>query len=112
MAAVGGRSIVFVGFMGAGKSKALTEASKLGLQTFDADDVIEHQVGCSIGVLTRALAARCDALLALDVAGAALDQARRLHGELGRDARWARVPAAARSRPFAASHLARGAPAA
>ncbi len=34
------------------------------------------EIGCSIGVLTRALAARCDVLLALDVAEAALDQAR------------------------------------
>ena len=34
------------------------------------------EVGCSIGVLTRQLAARCDALLALDVAEAALAQAR------------------------------------
>ncbi len=34
------------------------------------------EVGCSIGVLTRRLAERCDALLAVDVAEAALDQAR------------------------------------
>lgn len=34
------------------------------------------EVGCSIGVLTRALAGRCDALLALDVVPAALDAAR------------------------------------
>lgn len=34
------------------------------------------EVGCSIGVLTRALAARCDALVAVDVAPSALDQAR------------------------------------
>lgn len=34
------------------------------------------EVGCSIGVLTRQLAARCDALLAVDVAEAALAQAR------------------------------------
>ena len=34
------------------------------------------EVGCSIGVLTRRLAERCDALVALDVAEAALDQAR------------------------------------
>lgn len=34
------------------------------------------EVGCSIGVLTRALAERCDAILGLDVAAAALDQAR------------------------------------
>ncbi|MFE1600303.1 SAM-dependent methyltransferase [Methylobacterium sp. ID0610] len=34
------------------------------------------EVGCSIGVLTHALAPRCEALLALDVAEAALAQAR------------------------------------
>ena len=33
------------------------------------------EVGCSIGVLTRQLAARCDAILAVDVADAALKQA-------------------------------------
>ncbi len=35
------------------------------------------EVGCSVGVLTRMLAARCAALLAIDVAEAALAQARR-----------------------------------
>ena len=35
------------------------------------------EAGCSIGVLTAQLARRCDALLAVDVADAALDQARR-----------------------------------
>lgn len=34
------------------------------------------EVGCSIGVLTRQLAARCDALLGVDVADRALDAAR------------------------------------
>jgi predicted TPR repeat methyltransferase len=34
------------------------------------------EVGCSIGVLTRQLAARCDALVAVDVAEAPLAQAR------------------------------------
>ncbi len=34
------------------------------------------EVGCSIGVLTRELAARCDRLLAVDVSDAALAQAR------------------------------------
>lgn len=34
------------------------------------------EVGCSIGVLTELLATRCDQLIALDVADAALDQAR------------------------------------
>jgi SAM-dependent methyltransferase len=34
------------------------------------------EVGCSIGVLTERLAAHCDALLSIDVAGAALTRAR------------------------------------
>lgn len=34
------------------------------------------EVGCSIGVLTRQLAARCDTLIGVDVAEGALDQAR------------------------------------
>lgn len=34
------------------------------------------EVGCSIGVLTHKLAERCDALIAIDVAEAALDAAR------------------------------------
>ncbi|GJE69861.1 SAM-dependent methyltransferase [Methylorubrum podarium] len=34
------------------------------------------EVGCSIGVFTRALAPRCGALTGLDIAGAALDAAR------------------------------------
>ena len=42
------------------------------------------EVGCSIGVLTRQLAARCDALLSLDVAERALEQAReRCHDQAG-----------------------------
>ena len=35
------------------------------------------EIGCSIGVLTAQLAARCDALLGVDVAAAALDHAAR-----------------------------------
>lgn len=38
------------------------------------------EVGCSIGVLTSALADRCDAILAIDVAEAALTQARARNG--------------------------------
>ena len=34
------------------------------------------EIGCSIGVLTRQLAGRCDALLSLDVAETALERAR------------------------------------
>ncbi len=34
------------------------------------------EVGCSIGVLTEQVARRCDALLSLDIAAGALDQAR------------------------------------
>lgn len=40
------------------------------------------EIGCSIGVLTRHLAARCDALLAIDVAEGALQQARRRCADL------------------------------
>jgi trans-aconitate methyltransferase len=43
--------------------------------------VSAFEPGCSIGVLTEMLAARCDRLLATDVVPAALDRARdRLHG--------------------------------
>lgn len=38
--------------------------------------VSAFEVGCSIGVLTQHLAERCDAILAVDVADAALQQAR------------------------------------
>ncbi|WP_412061039.1 class I SAM-dependent DNA methyltransferase [Rubrivirga sp. IMCC45206] len=41
------------------------------------------EVGCAIGVLTRALADRCDALVAIDVADAALAQARERTAGLG-----------------------------
>ena len=41
------------------------------------------EVGCSIGVLTRQLAERCDDLLAVDVAEAALKKARARNSGLG-----------------------------
>jgi SAM-dependent methyltransferase len=40
------------------------------------------EVGCSIGVLTAMLAARCDALVAVDVSELAVEQARRRLAEL------------------------------
>jgi SAM-dependent methyltransferase len=40
------------------------------------------EVGCSIGMLTRELAGRCDRLLGVDLAEAALDQARRRNADL------------------------------
>lgn len=40
------------------------------------------EIGCSIGVLTRELAARCDALLAVDIAKSALDHAARRCADL------------------------------
>src|SRR5580658_3709562 len=40
------------------------------------------EVGCSIGVLTRSLAARCDAVVAIDVAQAPLVEARRRCADL------------------------------
>jgi SAM-dependent methyltransferase len=53
-----------------GKYDATMEA--LGDRRFAA----AFEVGCSIGVLTRRLAARCDVVVAVDVAAAALAQAR------------------------------------
>lgn len=51
------------------------------------------EVGCSIGVLTRMLAPRCDRLLALDVAEGALDAARaRCAGQPGLEFRRMVVP--------------------
>lgn len=40
------------------------------------------EIGCSIGVLTRSLAARCEQLLAVDISEAALSQARRRCADL------------------------------
>ncbi len=44
-------AIVFVGFMGAGKSKAVQAAAELGLDVIDTDRVIERELGTSIGEL-------------------------------------------------------------
>lgn len=56
------------------------EATLAALGGEPATRVLE--VGCSIGVLTRRLAARCDRLLALDVSATALEQARRRCADL------------------------------
>jgi shikimate kinase / 3-dehydroquinate synthase len=45
----GGRAVVFIGFMGAGKTTAArSAAAALGTGALDADDVIEQRVGKSI----------------------------------------------------------------
>lgn len=41
-------AIVFVGFMGAGKSTALAAAARAGLRTTEIDDLMEAELGCSI----------------------------------------------------------------
>ena len=43
-----GRALVFIGFMGAGKSKAALAARDAGLEATDADDVLERELGASI----------------------------------------------------------------
>ena len=50
MAPLGGseRKLVFVGFMGAGKSKATQAARRAGLETVDADRDLERELGRSI----------------------------------------------------------------
>ncbi len=54
--------------------RAKYDATLATLPTPHMDAVLE--AGCSIGVLTRRLARRCTSLLAVDVAEAALEQAR------------------------------------
>jgi SAM-dependent methyltransferase len=54
------------------RDKYAATMAALPFQRFDS----ALEVGCSIGVLTRQLAERCDALVAVDAAQAALDQAR------------------------------------
>jgi 3-dehydroquinate synthase len=43
------RALVFIGFMGAGKSTALAAARGAGLETTEIDELIEREVGTSIG---------------------------------------------------------------
>ena len=55
------------------------------------------EIGCSIGVFTKALAARCDALIGVDTAEKALEQAR----ERCSGGATCELSAVARSRPMA-----------
>lgn len=41
-------ALVFVGFMGAGKSTALSAGREAGLETFDADELLERELGMPI----------------------------------------------------------------
>ncbi len=45
----GARALVFIGFMGAGKSTALAAARSTGLPTTEIDDLIEEEIGAPIG---------------------------------------------------------------
>jgi cyclopropane fatty-acyl-phospholipid synthase-like methyltransferase len=51
------------------------------------------EIGCSIGILTRLLASRCDHLLAIDVSDAALSQARQTCANLPVTFQNRRIPA-------------------
>ena len=42
------RALVFIGFMGAGKSRALRAASAFGLEALDADEALERELGMTI----------------------------------------------------------------
>ena len=42
------RALVFIGFMGAGKSRALRAARAAGLETADADELVERELGMPI----------------------------------------------------------------
>ena len=41
-------ALVFIGFMGAGKSRAARSARDAGLEAFDTDELLELELGCSI----------------------------------------------------------------
>ncbi|MDQ2940351.1 MAG: 3-dehydroquinate synthase, partial [Actinomycetota bacterium] len=43
------RALVFIGFMGAGKTTALAAAREAGLETTEIDGLIEREVGTTIG---------------------------------------------------------------
>jgi SAM-dependent methyltransferase len=59
----------------------------------DAPVALALEVGCSIGVLTLQLAARCDHLVAVDVSASALDRARQRCADLGNiEFRLAQIP--------------------
>jgi len=45
------RALVFIGFMGAGKSRALRAARAAGLEAIDADEELERELGMSIAEL-------------------------------------------------------------
>ncbi len=45
----GNRALVFIGFMGAGKSTALAAAREAGLLTTEVDELIERELGMPIG---------------------------------------------------------------
>jgi shikimate kinase / 3-dehydroquinate synthase len=51
VAAVSRPSLVFIGFMGAGKSTALAAAREAGLETTEVDELIERRVGMPIAEL-------------------------------------------------------------
>jgi len=45
----GNRALVFIGFMGAGKTTALAAAREAGLETTEVDELIEGELGTTIG---------------------------------------------------------------
>ena len=45
----GNRALVFIGFMGAGKTTALAAAREAGLETTEVDELIERELGTTIG---------------------------------------------------------------
>ena len=48
-------AIVFIGFMGAGKSTALAAARKAGLETIEIDELMEESFGKPIAARTSSM---------------------------------------------------------
>ncbi|MGH2973876.1 MAG: shikimate kinase, partial [Solirubrobacterales bacterium] len=70
-----GRSLVFIGFMGAGKSTALAAARDAGLMTVETDALIEEKAGVTIPQFFDEFGEDAFRALEAEVVGAALDAA-------------------------------------
>jgi shikimate kinase / 3-dehydroquinate synthase len=70
-----GRSLVFIGFMGAGKSTALAAARDAGLETVETDALIEAKAGMKIPEFFEEFGEDAFRALEAEVVGAALEAA-------------------------------------
>jgi shikimate kinase/3-dehydroquinate synthase len=72
---VSGPAIVFIGFMGAGKSTALAAAREAGLETVEIDELMERELGSTIAEAFESLGEEGFRAREAEVVGALLEQA-------------------------------------